>query len=299
MAFHFRFGQTGISAPQRILWSRHTGLFTVRLMSKPETAPDTLHGAMNSLTRAGSVLILEQSSMSMHPENDPQRDDLPEPIHGQVRHSNVSARISDDVSVGVFSNGVMILSGQHESVLDFAMRMGETQRIVTRVILPNPVARQLGTVLQENMRLYESNFGTMPSMPKLKNAESVTGTAAAPFSETSSSSEGGGGGSQGDEGLTEQPKVQPPIPSIDEIYDELKIPEAVATGRYANAVMVRHSGTEFCFDFIANFYPRSVVTSRVYMAVPHVPPVLSSILRSMQPPTLPGSGGLPGGPSPN
>ena len=254
---------------------------------------------MNSLTRSGSVLILEQSSMSTHPENDPQRDDLPEPIHGQVRHSNVSARISDDVSVGVFSNGVMILSGQHESVLDFAMRMGETQRIVTRVILPNPVARQLGTVLQENMRLYESNFGTMPSMPKLKNAESVTGTAAAPFGETGSSSEGVGGGSPGDEVPAELPKVQPPVPSIDEIYDELKIPESVATGRYANAVMVRHSGTEFCFDFIANFYPRSVVTSRVYMAVPHVPPVLSSILRSMQPPTLPGPGGLPGGPSPN
>ncbi|MFO1004825.1 MAG: DUF3467 domain-containing protein [Planctomycetaceae bacterium] len=238
--------------------------------------------------------------MSTHPENDPTRDDLPEPIHGQVRHSNVSARISDDVSVGVFSNGVMILSGQHESVLDFAMRMGETQRIVTRVILPNLVARQFGTVLQENMRLYESNFGMMPTMPKLKNAESVTGAAAAPSSEGGApSSSGVGGGSLQDEVPSESPKVQPPVPSIDEIYDELKIPESVAAGRYANAVMVRHSGTEFCFDFIANFYPRSVVTSRVYMAVPHVPPVLSSILRSMQPPSPPGPGGFPTGPSPN
>jgi len=239
--------------------------------------------------------------MSTHPENDPARDDLPEPIHGQVRHSNVSARISDDVSVGVFSNGVMILSGQHESVLDFAMRMGETQRIVTRVILPNPVARQFGTVLQENMRLYESNFGMMPTMPKLKNAESVTGATAAPPGEGGPSPESGGGsgGALQDDVPAEPTKVQPPVPSIDEIYDELKIPESVAAGRYANAVMVRHSGTEFCFDFIANFYPRSVVTSRVYMAVPHVPPVLSSLLRSMQPPSPLGPGGLPTGPSPN
>ena len=82
-------------------------------------------------TSERSVGLTERKPMSTHPENDPQRDDLPEPIHGQVRHSNVSARISDEVSVGVFSNGVMILSGMHESVLDFAMRMGETQRIVT------------------------------------------------------------------------------------------------------------------------------------------------------------------------
>lgn len=234
--------------------------------------------------------------MSTHPENDPQRDDLPEPIHGQVRHSNVSARISDDVSVGVFSNGVMILSGVHESVLDFAMRMGETQRIVTRVILPNPVARQLGTVLQENMRLYESNFGTMPGLPKLKNSESVTDTAPSSSGETGSSQSGGA--FEGDIPV-ETPKALSPVPSIDEIYDELKIPDTVAAGRYANAVMVRHSGTEFCFDFIANFYPRSVVTSRVYMAVPHVPPVLSSILRSMQPGPPSGPGGLPSGPSSN
>ncbi len=209
----------------------------------------------------------------------------------------MSARISDDVSVGVFSNGVMILSGVHESVLDFAMRMGETQRIVTRVILPNPVARQFGTVLQENIRMYESNFGPMPAMPKLKNPEPATETnPAAPYE---AGSESGKGGIAGGDIPAESPKAQSPVPSIDDIYDELKIPETVSAGRYANAVMVRHSGTEFCFDFIANFYPRSVVTSRVYMSVPHVPPVLSSILRSMQPGPPPGPGGLSTGPSPN
>jgi Protein of unknown function (DUF3467) len=241
--------------------------------------------------------------MSTHPENDPQREDSPEPIHGQVRHSNVSARISDDVSVGVFSNGVMILSGMHESVLDFAMRMGETQRIVTRVILPNPVARQFGTVLQENMRHYETNFGAMPGMPKLKNPE--MGSSQTP--ESSSPPEGPRvdsspeqmGGIAGAHVSSPSSKSQSPVPSIDDIYDELKIPDTVAAGRYANAVMVRHSGTEFCFDFIANFYPRSVVTSRVYMAAPHVPPVLSSILRSMQPSPPTGPGGMSTGPSNN
>ena len=232
--------------------------------------------------------------MPTHPENDPQREDAPEPIHGQVRHSNVSARISDEVSVGVFSNGVMILSGMHESVLDFAMRMGETQRIVTRVILPNPVARQFGTVLQENMRHYETNFGSMPAMPRVRNPEGPSVHSETPRSETRAEQHSGIVGAHISH---EEIKAPTAAPTIDDIYDELKIPESVSVGRYANAVMVRHSGTEFCFDFIANFYPRSVVTSRVYMAAPHVPPVLSSLLRSMQPPS--GPTGLSTGPSNN
>lgn len=233
-----------------------------------------------------------------HPENNPQRDD-PQPIHGQVRHQNVSARISDEVSVGVFSNGVMILTGAHESVIDFAMRMGETQRIVTRVILPNVVARQFGTVLQENMKLYETNFGAFPTMPKVRSADSeispVTELGESPLP----SPTGFSSGTTSDVTPVEKGTAKPPQPSIDDIYDDLKLPESVAMGRYANAVMIRHSGTEFCFDFIANFYPRSVVTSRVYMAAPHVPPVLASILRSLQPPVGPGTPGLGMGPSNN
>jgi hypothetical protein len=233
-----------------------------------------------------------------HPENDPQRDE-PQPIHGQVRHQNVSARISDDVSVGVFSNGVMILTGAHESVIDFAMRMGETQRIVTRVILPNVVARQFGTVLQENMKLYESNFGTFPTMPKVRSAENESSPAVEHGESAPPSSPGFSSGTTSEVTPLEKGSAKSPQPSIDDIYDDLKLPESVAMGRYANAVMIRHSGTEFCFDFIANFYPRSVVTARVYMAAPHVPPVLASILRSLQPPSGPGPSGMGMGPSNN
>lgn len=242
-----------------------------------------------------------------HPENSPLPDDSL-PIHGQVRHQNVSARITEDVSVGVFSNGVMILTGMHESVLDFAMRMGETQRIVTRVILPNIVARQFGTVLQENMKLYESSFGAMPTMPKLRSeSESKPAPATGPVTagDLASGSPGYSSGITSESTPLEKSGIDPGSktfqPSIDEIYDDLKLPETVAMGRYANAVMIRHSGTEFCFDFIANFYPRSVVTSRVYMAAPHVPPVLASILRSLQPPSSqpPSSPGPHIGPSCN
>lgn len=226
--------------------------------------------------------------MSTHPENDPQRHDDPPPLHGQVRHSQLSARISDEVSVGAFSNGVMVLTGPFELVIDFAMRMGETQRVVSRVILPLIVARQFVAVLQDNMRLYEQNFGAIPAMPRPKNPEPVS--AAGEPDAVESQLAGAGIPSP----AMESGKSPAAAPSIDDIYDELKIPEAVAIGRYANAVMVRHSGTEYCFDFIANFYPRSCVTSRVYMAIPHIPPVLTSLQRALQPPAGGPIGGIHG-----
>jgi hypothetical protein len=50
---------------------------------------------------------------------------------------------------------------------------------------------------------------------------------------------------------------------------------------YANTVVISHSQAEFCFDFICNFYPRSVVTSRVYLATPHVPEIFDSLQRCL------------------
>ena len=71
----------------------------------------------------------------------------PIPLHGQVRHSHLSARVPDAVGRGVFANGVMILTGAYEIVLDFVLRFGEPNRIVARVVLPHVVARQLIAVV--------------------------------------------------------------------------------------------------------------------------------------------------------
>ena len=75
----------------------------------------------------------------------------------------------------------------------------------------------------------------------------------------------------------------PAPPQIEDIYDELRLPDDMLSGSYANAVLVRHTGTEFCFDFITNIFPRSAVSSRVYMAAQHVPLLLQSLIRSLNP----------------
>ena len=54
------------------------------------------------------------------------------------------------------------------------------------------------------------------------------------------------------------------------------------SGAYANAVMIGHTQWEFWFDFITTFYPRSAVSSRVFMAAPQVPRLLETLASAYQ-----------------
>lgn len=90
--------------------------------------------------------------------------------------------------------------------------------------------------MEQNVEKFEDRFGKIPELPK-------------------------------------PPKPEPgaPRPSIEEVYDDLKLPDERLSGDYANAVMISHSASEFCFDFIANFFPRSAVSQRVFVSAPQVP----------------------------
>ena len=204
----------------------------------------------------------------------------PVPLHGQVRHSHLSARVPEDVGRGVFANGVMILTGAYEIVLDFVLRFGEPNKIVARVILPHVVARQLIAVLQENLQAFENRFGPVPRLPRMRPVPEEQ-SAANPPDPAQPSGESSPGIS-----IPQHPEnapAPPAQPQIEDIYDELRLPDGMLSGSYANAVLVRHTGTEFCFDFITNIFPRSAVSSRVYLAAPHVPLLLQSLIRSLNP----------------
>jgi hypothetical protein len=230
--------------------------------------------------------------MPDHPEDPPdwehpERSDEGLPVQGQVRHNQLSARVPEDIGAGAFSNGVMILTGMFEVVLDFVLRLGEQQRITARVILPHVVARQFVAALQENIRNFERRFGPMPQMPK-----------ALPEPRDEAEAEEPGSAPSGGIAAAGHPENRPAPPSasrIEDIYHELKLPDGMLSGRYANAVLIRHSASEFCFDFIANVYPRSAVSARVFLAGPHVVPFLRSLSRSIPPgpgaPPPPGEAG--------
>ncbi len=221
----------------------------------------------------------------MSEDDDPRNpDEIPDDdqtVQGEIRHHQVSARVPPEIGPGVLSNGVMILTGPFEIVLDFVMRLGEQQRIASRVILPHLVGRQFAAALHDNIGNYERRFGPLPTMPRpLPEPEDEGIPTERSISGRSSESPLGEGKEDGHSQISAPPE-------IDEIYAELKIPDSMLSGRYANAVLIRHSATEFCFDFITNVYPRSAVSARVFLATPHIAPFLKSLMMSLTPPEPP------------
>jgi hypothetical protein len=221
--------------------------------------------------------------MPDEPENlpppDPPEDEGT--LHGQILHHQVSAIVPDHVGSGVLSNGVMILSGQFEIVLDFVMRLGEQQRLAARIVLPHQVGHQFVAALHDNIQNYERRLGPLPALPRPLPEPVEPGIPeerlpAVEGKTNPSPTEGGN-----------QPRDTDSPPEIDEIYRDMKIPDRMLSGRYANAVLIRHSTTEFCFDFITNVYPRSAVNARVFLATPHVMPFLKSLTMSLAPPEPP------------
>lgn len=243
-------------------------------------------------------LLQRVGLMADHPENQP--DDIPDqPLRGEVRYSQVSARVPADVGQGCFCNAVMVLTGPFEYVLDFVMRLTEAPRIVARVVLPQPVVVQFVKALQQNIANYEMRFGPLPRPPKLRmpppptmdqpddegdDTTPVEPSSPDPTPEASFQGIAGEGFENGTSAAPRRSSEEsaPVAPQIDQIYDDLRLPDSMLSGRYANAVLIRHSGTEFCFDFITNIYPRSAVSNRVYMAAANVHSLLMSLSRSLE-----------------
>lgn len=229
--------------------------------------------------------------MSDDPEQSP---DDPQHIHGQIRYSQLSARVPDHIGDGCFASAVMVMTGQFETVLDFILRLSEQPRVVARIVLPPPVVRQFIQALQKNLSIYEGKFGPLPGPPALaEETQRQTGEPSQPETPSPSPSPsppapdvaGKSSGSPPWTTHTPDPELQepgspPPQTSIEQIYEELRLPDKLLSGHYANAVLIRHSPTEFCFDFITNIFPRSAVSSRVYMAAANVASLLQSLQRS-------------------
>jgi hypothetical protein len=162
----------------------------------------------------------------------------------EIQHAQVGARVPEKVARGVFSTGAMVLQGPFEFVLDFVLRMNQPQQIVARLILPTALMPSFINALRENLGNYQNKFGTPPAMP--------------------------------------MPAQPPRPPSIEEIYEQLKLADEQLSGVYANHVMIVHGPGEFCFEFITNFYPRAAISCRVFLSAAQVPPLLGTLTRAWQ-----------------
>lgn len=247
----------------------------------------------------------------MNDEQSPDRGDASggrdRPYSEELQYSQVSARVPEKVARGVFSTGAVVLNGAHEFIIDFLLRMTQPHQVAARVILPPPVIPRFIAALRENLANYGKKYGA-PQLPQLlpavppaaqsftAHAGPVPGLVPEAVSEAPQvvSSPGGevppgggepqGGGSAGSESEGTPPveasQAQPPRVSAQELYEQLKLPDEMLSGTYANTVMIGHTATEFSFDFITSFFPRSAVACRVYLAAPNVPRFLDSLVHS-------------------
>lgn len=164
--------------------------------------------------------------------------------HHQVQVPGVTARVPASLGHGVISTGAIVMNGPHVFVLDFLQQMGVPNHLVRRVVLPHAVVPRFIQALEQNLSNYEQKFGTPMKLPK---------------------------------GPTPAKR-----PTIDEIYDNIKLADEELPGHFAEGVMIRHSAAEFCFDFVTQFYPNAAVSSRIFMASPHVPPLLDALRGNYQ-----------------
>jgi hypothetical protein len=159
----------------------------------------------------------------------------------EVRAQHLSARIPDGVSPGVFSTGAIVMTGGTEFILDFVQNIGRPHQVVARIVMPHAVMPQFIEALKKNIDIYKQRFGPPPEMPKPPKQQ-------------------------------QQRRLTP-----QEIYDDLKLPDEILSGAYANGVMIGHSAAEFNMDFLTNFFPNSAVSKRVFMSAAQVPRLLDSL----------------------
>ncbi len=173
----------------------------------------------------------------MSSDSQPSPADRPDPSDGNPA---LRARVPDHVADGCFSTGAIVMTGPSEFIVDFLQTIGRPHRVARRVVIPHPVMPQFIEALNTNLDLYKSRFGD-PPVPPAQNPN------------------------------------QARRPSPQEIYDDLKLPDDVLSGVYANGVMIGHGASEFGLDFLTSFFPQSAVSARVFVAAGQVPRLLDSL----------------------
>lgn len=240
-------------------------------------------------------------------------EDRPDPAEPAP---HLRARVPDHIAHGAFSTGAIVVTGPNEFIIDFLQTIGRPHRVASRVIIPHAVMPQFIEALGKNLGLYRDRFGDPPATPgSLGPATAIgaTGTpqeAGGPADPTPASPgvQRPVGGAAAALGTTDvlhgspAPTVPtspaagelasgavpptapgaggpPPVrrPTPQEIYDDLKIPDAVLSGAYANGVMIGHGASEFVLDFLTSFYPQSAVSARVFMSCGQIPRLLESL----------------------
>lgn len=215
-----------------------------------------------------------------HPPGDPP------PQSQEIRHSQVSALVPKGVARGVFSTGAVVLQGAHEFIIDFLLRMAMPHQVAARVVMTPAVLGRFIAALRENLGNYQRTFHPeqIPGVTQIDTAHVAPQSGPVPpvTPQSGESKPAAGAPPAAPQSPANPESMALSQNSVQDLYDQLKMSDEMLSGSYANAVMIGHTASEFSFDFITTFFPRSAVSSRVYMSAGNVPRFLSSITHAFE-----------------
>jgi hypothetical protein len=153
--------------------------------------------------------------------------------------------------------------------------MVRPQQVVARVIMHRPTFAHFFTAIHANVGKYERLFGHLkirsPLAPHLASFDENPTIFSRPADAASAHSPNHEPHSSA---VVENGSQSPDLAGL---YEQLKLPDDLLPGTFANAVMITHMAEEFCMDFIVNSYPRSIVACRVFTAAGRIPSLLETI----------------------
>ncbi len=209
------------------------------------------------------------------------------------QHTPIGARVPEKVGRGVFATALMVLQTNELFVLDLLSMTSQPQQVVGRIIMTANSFAQFLAALRLNVKHYEDEIGPLKARftPPHASSQPLPGGPGS-GSIVAGGGIGGGAGSAGGfpphTGGGVMPETphghatsSPPGP-ITELYEQVRFPEDLLGGAFANAVMIRHTPEEFCFDFISSLYPRPIVVSRVFAAAGRVPSFIDAMAGSLE-----------------
>jgi hypothetical protein len=216
------------------------------------------------------------------------------------QHTPVGARVPEKIGRGVFATALMVLQTNELFVLDLLSMTSQPQQVVGRIIMTATNFSQFLAALRLNVKHYEGEIGPLkprfvPPHPASPPAQGAPGSGSIVAAEGVGGGSPGGGPSHSGSGVVPETlhghsMSSPPGP-ITELYEQVKFPEDLLGGTFANAVMIRHTPEEFCFDFISSLYPRPIVVCRVFAAAGRVPSFIDAMAGSLE--RYHGGGGPP------
>jgi len=221
---------------------------------------------------------------------------------GSVTLRPVSALVPEQVRRGVFSTGVIAITGNTEFILDFVLSIGTPSILVSRVICTHEALRRIVAAIQRNVATFtgrisaaksevrcEADQRAPPSVATENRAENspppdaigteqfVGVSIPVPDDSTPWQALSGVSPEEGGSDLNSRVTKQNPL----DLYDDMTVPDEVQVGVYANGLIIGHTDSEFKLDFVSNMFPKSVVTSRVFMSAPQLVRLLDTLERTL------------------